>query len=99
MLNYEKHPILIAAILAIVIALFNYITLTFFFEYAEFIFGFDFPKIKPEQLPQPPFGMEQLPPPFFPPIQPSHPHISFAIKQILFNFILAFVLYIINFYH
>lgn len=98
MLNYEKHPILIAAILAIVIALFNYITLTFFFEYAEFIFGFDFPKIKPEQLPQPPFGMEQLPPPFFPPIQPSHPHISFAIKQILFNFILAFVLYIINFY-
>ncbi|MBR5189371.1 MAG: hypothetical protein IKT77_00405 [Paludibacteraceae bacterium] len=44
MLNYEKHPVLIAAILAIIIALLNYITLVFFFEYAEFIFGFDFPK-------------------------------------------------------
>ena len=52
MLNYEKHPVLIAAILAIIIALLNYITLVFFFEYAEFIFGFDFPKFSPDQLPR-----------------------------------------------
>ena len=97
MLNYEKHPILIAAILAIIIALFNYITLVFFFEYAEFIFGFDFPKFTPDQLTQPPFDAKQLPPPFLPPFH-HHPHISFAIKQILFNFLLAFILYIINFY-
>ena len=98
MLNYEKHPVLIAAILAIIIALLNYITLVFFFEYAEFIFGFDFPKFSPDQLPQPPFDTKQLPPPFLPPFHHHHPHISFAIKQILFNFLLAFILYIINFY-
>ena len=99
MLNYEKHPILIAAILAIIIALFNHISLIFFFEYAEFIFEFDFPELTPDQLPQPPFDSKQLPPPFLPPFQHHHhPHISFAIKQILFNFLLAFVLYIINFY-
>lgn len=87
-LGFKKHPIIFATTLAFIIAIFNYIMLTLFFDYADIIFDIDIPNGR------------SLTKYDFPPPPPKHtPHISFAINQLVSNFILALVLYAINFYN
>lgn len=96
LLNYQKHPIALALIIAIIIAIFNCIMLSFFFNYGELILGIEIPKVEFHAPDIDLFDDEHRPPLPFPPF-PHPPHIVFAIKQLLANFILAFILFLINF--
>ena len=95
-LNYQKHPVALASILAITIALFNCIMLSFFFNYGELILGIEIPKVETHIPNLENIDESHRPPTPFPPF-PHPPHIIFAIKQLLTNFILAFILFLINF--
>ena len=96
-LNYQKHPIALASILAITIAIFNCIMLSFFFNYGELILGIEIPKVEFHAPDIDIFDDEHRPPFPFPPF-PHPPHIVFALKQLLSNFVLAFILFLINFH-
>ena len=96
LLNYQKHPIAFAAILAISIAIFNCIMLSFFFNYGELILGIEIPKVEPHIPNLEHIDEAHRPPVPFPPY-PHPPHIVFAIKQLITNFILAFILFLVNF--
>lgn len=95
-LNYQKHPIALASILAITIAIFNCIMLSFFFNYGELILGIEIPKVEFHAPDIDLFDDEHRPPFPLPPF-PHPPHIVFALKQLLSNFVLAFILFLINF--
>lgn len=90
-LDYQKHPIILALILAVIITLFNYVTLSFFSDYVELIFDIDIPILNSNSH-------------FYKDIDgmmPNHmslPYKSFAFRQIAANLLLAFVLYIMNFH-
>ena len=97
LLDYQKHPFLIATILAVIIALLNYITLSFFSNYAELIFEMELPTIDHDPLFHDHFHGDYH--------EHAHHHLHshlpqklFALKQMIANFLLAFILYIVNFY-
>lgn len=96
LLNYQKYPIALAAILAITIAIFNCIMLSFFLNYGELILGIEIPKVESHAPNLGQINDEHHPPLPLPPF-PHPPHIVFALKQLISNFILAFILFVINF--
>ncbi len=94
LLDYQKHPIILAVILATIIALFNYISLSFFFDYSKLII--DVPLLE-NHFPQPQDAsytnnVNTIS------AENSIPHTPFTIRQILTNFLLAFILFYVNFY-
>lgn len=93
-LNYQKHPMLLALILAILIALFNYVMLAFFSHYVELIFDVDIFNL-PQQIPE---HLDGAPNPHMPPPNPHSPSKLFTLTQIITNLLLAFTLYIANFH-
>ena len=93
-LDYQKHPMLLALILAILIALWDYVMLTFFSQYVELIFDVDIFNL-PQQFPE---HLAGAPHPHMPPPNPYSPSKLFTFTQIIANLLLAFTLYIANFY-
>lgn len=86
-------------ILAVVIALLNYVTLSFFLDYVGLIFDIDvdIASLNPNSQFHKLFNDEAYT--LYPILAKMHsPHRLFALRYIVANFTLAFILYIVNFY-